>query len=591
MPIKTKNLQYLVDEKGNKKSVVISYEEFKSISNKLTQLEQQPKIEQNDSSNDTEVINTDFLEHLLIQLKKYQIIKSESGRKNLIQKVFKEIKHKVKPIEEEQVEQELLHNVPELDKYFLQDLVFSKQIETNILAASISNKKRSPLLFHAPSGIGKSSQLIAITKSSKMQKTFLNGIFWFRFGIYVDILSYQLYLIKSLGGKISNIFNVETAKESLAEIVKNKRCLVILDDICDPQDVLPFYVPGKDYQLLITTSEDNVLDVLQYFIENVQINSINPLSETQAIEFFLNKLALPDITRNSLPIEAEELVEACKYSPSTLDFLATTVRSDLTGLKDTLERILNPDYELLEKYPSTLIQALYINVESLGEEGDYYLALAVFGSYIHIPQFVVSMLWNYLYQFNENKTTIFINRLADRNLLKIIKEPTGNYLSLHTFQYEYIIEESDLEILHNHLLATYRLQCGQHGWIGGPNDGYFFENLCLHLHNADRSHELRALLLNFDWIQNKLKATNIYALLNDYEWLEGEEVEAVKNALHFSALPLTINTDVLAEQLLNNLWEKRSNKDIQALLNQAHAIIPNWEWKPEFPNALETLNK
>jgi hypothetical protein len=136
------------------------------------------------------------------------------------------------------------------------------------------------------------------------------------------------------------------------------------------------------------------------------------------------------------------------------------------------------------------------------------------------------------------------------------------------------------------LLAAYRRQCDQHGWVNGPNDGYFFEYLCMHLHYAERDNELKLLLLDFDWIQNKLQATSVHALLNDYEWLEAAEIEKVKKALSDSALLLLENKQELPTQLLDNLWGDESlkdNKDIQALLNQAKELAPDWQWQPDFP--------
>ncbi|OAD21028.1 WD-containing repeat protein [Candidatus Thiomargarita nelsonii] len=137
------------------------------------------------------------------------------------------------------------------------------------------------------------------------------------------------------------------------------------------------------------------------------------------------------------------------------------------------------------------------------------------------------------------------------------------------------------------LLAAYRRQCGQHGWVSGPNDGYFFEYLCMHLHSAGRDNELKLLLLDFDWIQNKLEATSVLALLNDYQWLEDKDIERVKNVLSKGGLILLKNKQELAIQLLDNLWGDESlqdNKDIQALLYQAKEAAPDWQ--PAFP----TLN-
>lgn len=112
----------------------------------------------------------------------------------------------------------------------------------------------------------------------------------------------------------------------------------------------------------------------------------------------------------------------------------------------------------------------------------------------------------------------------------------------------------------------------------------------MHMHNAGRDNELKSLLLNFDWLKNKLQATSIYALLNDYEWIKNKQIEEVKKALHDTALLLITHKQELANQLLDNLLGEKSshnNKDIQALLNQAQEASPNWQWQPRFPDKVK----
>jgi hypothetical protein len=54
------------------------------------------------------------------------------------------------------------------------------------------------------------------------------------------------------------------------------------------------------------------------------------------------------------------------------------------------------------------------------------------------------MLWRYLYQLGDNEAIKFIDELADKSLLQIDETASDRYLSLHSFQREYLEAESEL---------------------------------------------------------------------------------------------------------------------------------------------------
>jgi hypothetical protein len=326
-----------------------------------------------------------------------------------------------------------------------------------------------------------------------------------------------------------------------------------------------------------------MLQIVQYFISNVTSHNLAPFTEKQSIDFFMKYAKQED---TNIPVYLEDLVNACDCLPLTLKLVANIASNQSTSQwGELVERLHESDLEFPDKYPQSLMQALHLNIEALGESADYYLALAVFADYSNIPQSVVLMLWKYLYQLTNDEATNFIKELADKNLLQLNKKS----LKLHSFQHDYLLlDSSELEKLHTHILAAYRRLCDQHGWLNGPNDGYFFEYLCMHLHHANRLNELKLLLLDFDWMQKKLNATSVYSLLNDYEWLEDEILDFVKKALYEAAPVLNVDKKDLATQLLDRLWEikeLKDNKDIQAILNQAKEMAPNWQWQPRFPEA------
>jgi len=103
--------------------------------------------------------------------------------------------------------------------------------------------------------------------------------------------------------------------------------------------------------------------------------------------------------------------------------------------------------------------------------------------------------------------------------------------------------------------------------------GYGLRHLARHLALRRALEKLRHLLFDFGWLQAKLEATSVQALLQDYAHLpDDEEARVVHEAIKRSAQVLSQDSTQLAGQLLGRL-QARPETEIQALLH--HAI----EWR------------
>jgi WD40 repeat protein len=105
-------------------------------------------------------------------------------------------------------------------------------------------------------------------------------------------------------------------------------------------------------------------------------------------------------------------------------------------------------------------------------------------------------------------------------------------------------------------------------------DLYGLRHMPVHLRGADEKDKLRALLLEFDWLQAKLEGVDVTALIADYHQVSddagaGEDgaLSLVHDALRLAAHVLG-ETDQLAGQLLGRLlWSQ--DPQIQGLLDSA----------------------
>jgi len=617
---KTLNPQYIIDEAGNKNGIILPLFKFDELMNSLTALVKLldesretiatapvEKLVSNDTPNNT-LDNSmeaalakqritmltqhyDFLSKTLATIQQYPDLKTELERKihqqklltsmetetQVLRQQITDFKKKTKPAE--------VYNVPELAKNIVPNTVLFNELKTKILA-EVVNDQKWPILLEGLSGVGKSTLVASLAWDEEIRQAFPDGIFWIGLGKEPPVLEDQIWLIQTLEESSINFVEVEAANEYLRQSCTSRAALIILDDVWEVQDLLAFNLASEHSQLFIVTKDSNLLNITQYFIPNVQGYVLKPFTEKQAIEFFLRYIGKKEITAANAPVKLDELVRLSECLPASLKLLAALLRNQpISTWQSVLERMRSDDYDFPPSYPRALMQALHFNVEALGEQADYYLSLAVFFDYTRIPQATVIMLWRYLYQLMDDQANNFIKELVDKGLLDVKGKPTQRYISLQSLQHDYLCAEAEVEKLHNHLLAAYRRQCGQHGWLSGPNDGYFFQYLAMHLVKSGRKNELKLLLLDFDWMQKKLQVGTVQSFLHDYELLEDRDVTVIKTTLYEAAAILLDNKSELAVQLLDRLWGEKSlqnNRDIQALLNQAKETLPNWVWQPHF---------
>ncbi len=472
-----------------------------------------------------------------------------------------------------------LHQVPDLPAYLVINLPLFNELKAKLVIkpslAEISEGQKSPLLIQSPSGMGKSVIAAVLAHDTAIRRTFSDGIFWIHLGQHSDLISCQMALIHALGEEVKHFLNPRSGTERLRQLCAKRNCLLVLDDVWDVDEVLAFNGLGKYCQLVITTCDNTLLEFLSRSIPSIQGYVLTALAEEPAIQFFLNCTGGQHL--NPVPIEVNAIARACDYLPLALKLIAALASNQPISVWKTLVDSLQnaTTNEFPDTHPRTLMQAMQLNVDALGEQSEYYLTLAVFVNYSAIPQKTVVMLWQYLYHLSADQADTLIRKLVIRGLLQVETVLSQQYLGLHAFQYDYLYTSAEVEKLHHHLLAAYRRHC-PHGWSNGPNDGYFFEYLCAHLLAAERTTELKSLLLDFDWLYIKLQKCPLHQLLNDYDLLPDLELQTIKKVLSQWVNGLQPDREQLANYLLSQLADQTAS-EIQKLLNQLKEISSEWQ--------------
>lgn len=472
-----------------------------------------------------------------------------------------------------------LFNVPELPEPLLVHSDMLSELKAKLVVkaglAEASANQKNPILIQANSGMGKSTLAAILARDSSVRRTFVDGLFWLSFGPDPDIVQLQIDVLKILRGEAYNFTDAEEGHKVLKEACQKRACLFILDDFWDVRDALMFSGLGAACQLIMTTCDNTQLGYIKHFVSSTQGYTLRTFGNQEAVNYCTRLL---DKTVDNASVT--RIVECSQGIPASLRVNVNLMQQmqNADRVADALNDIDCAEFE--ETYhPCVLMQAMRVHIDLLGDTSEYYIALSVFADYTRIPQNAIAHLWQYLYQMSRDQTNTFLNKLAARGLLNIKSSTTGNVISLQVHQYDYLCIDADLDKLHEHILATYRRLCGQHGWANGPDDGYFFPNLAFHLQAAERTRELRSLLLDFDWLEAKLRKAGLHALLNDYEYFEeDQDLDVVQQALQQSANLLVKDQKQLAQTLLEKL-HTRPSKDIQKMLNQAKEHAPKWQTK------------
>ena len=100
-------------------------------------------------------------------------------------------------------------------------------------------------------------------------------------------------------------------------------------------------------------------------------------------------------------------------------------------------------------------------------------------------------------------------------------------------------------------------------------EDYYFLNLPYHLSQANMADDLRAILMEFEFLQYKSKCKGVRPLVEDYEYEpDDKELKLIQRALEISADVIQKDKTQLAGQLLGRLLRFDKLANIKSLLNQ-----------------------
>lgn len=167
--------------------------------------------------------------------------------------------------------------------------------------------------IHGWPGVGKTAVAAALAHDEEVGRMFPDGVLFASLGQEPELLSTILGFARALGDDLSDAGKVEEASARLAAMLRERRVLVILDDVWEAAHALPLTVGGRRCMTLATTRLDRVARELSPQAEGVY--RLGVLSKKAAFEV-LEQLAPAVVTDH--PEKARELVRELDGLPLAL---------------------------------------------------------------------------------------------------------------------------------------------------------------------------------------------------------------------------------------------------------------------------------
>jgi WD40 repeat protein len=412
-------------------------------------------------------------------------------------------------------------------------------------------------------GFGKTTLAAALCHDGEIVEAFGDGILWVTLGESPNLIAVVNGLCNAMTGRNPGFIEVELAAGRLAELLEDRDCLLVLDDVWDQAHLRPFMRGVKNGARIITTRRRTVVTGAE-----ARRVDVDEMTADQAVEILIARL-------DPRPTDLQpfrDLARRLGEWPMLLGQFGAAVRNRLSfsqSLSDALTAINKAldnkgvtalDPKQVATRQASIARTIEVSLDQLGDdERVRYTELAIFPEDVAIPLTSISALWG----TDEFETESLALRLGDLSLVKLDLQTVT--IRLHDVMRQYLAENlHETAPLHARLLDAW-------GDLHHLPDSYAWRWVAHHLTKANRLESLRGLLVDFEWLRAKLEATDADAVIGDFEiFADAEDLRVIQGALQLAAHVLSQAPEQLSSQLLGRLGSF-SSPAIQTLLGRARS--------------------
>ncbi len=458
-------------------------------------------------------------------------------------------------------------------------------------------------------GIGKSVLASALAHDRLIREAFPDGIHWIGLGLRPDVPSLMRRLHQDLGG--DGAFNDKHAgREKIKEQLTGKAVLLIFDNVWHREDIDAFDILGQIggcCRALVTTRDAGLLTA----IGGTQ-HGIDVLTDAEALSLLAQTAG---VERDEMTELAEVLIDECGRLPLAVALCGTLIRRGLRW-ECVLDQLRNArieriaDRHAVEQHHQSVWHAIHVSIEALDSaERERFLELSVFPADETWTETAAATLWEHTDGLDEWDSSELLTSLAERSLVQLntVDVAESRRFNFHDLIYDYVqCSSGELSARHATLLDAYEHKCPD-GWSSGPDDGYFFNHLRIHLIDAGRGSELADLLHELRWLEQKNASGMVFDLLHDFStaidslpFQDPRSIvlrlldEALRRDIHFIARHSEDYPQALFQCLWNTCWwagdggnpESSGDEEYPAArkddgVELMRSVLEDWRWQKE----------
>lgn len=406
-----------------------------------------------------------------------------------------------------------LINVPKLPPHYLprtEDLNAIKHLLLGPKSKPVAELSPSQKVgIHGMGGIGKSVLAAAVALDDDVRRAFPDGVIWVTLGQSPQLTIRQSQVANALGEKQRYYDDIQQGKSELSQLMFNRACLLILDDVWEVSHIEAFDGFGPQSQILITTRDVDI---------NIGVGakfySLSVLSDKLALDLLAN---WSGHAVGELPSESSEVARECGNLPLALSMIGAMAQGKPDRWDNIIHKLRSADLERIQQqfldypYPN-LLRAIQVSVDALEADlRELYLDFAVFPENTQIPESVFYYFWASK-GLDKYGVQDVLDIFVERSLVN--RDDKGNVF-LHDLLTKYVKGNiRDRAALHNQLLDSYRSHC-QNGWHKLIDDDYLIDFLAYHLNNGNQKTELLSACKDFRYLVHKIHLRGAYAAASD----------------------------------------------------------------------------
>ncbi|MDJ0806048.1 MAG: NB-ARC domain-containing protein [Gammaproteobacteria bacterium] len=420
--------------------------------------------------------------------------------------------------------------------------------------------------LQGPGGYGKTTLASIVCHHERIISSYDDGVLWVSLGEAPNIQGELTKMYAALTGERPSFIDIDDASFQLAERLDQKNCLLVVDDVWDPNHLKPFLRGGNLCSRLITTRHLRVVTEV-----GAKRTLVDKMTRAQALQMLTSRLKSKPENMEALRVLAAQLEDW----PLLLKLAGSQLRErmergdSLSGALAYIDKAMDKKGVVAfdRMAPSARHDAVASTVGAslelfCAEDRMRFTQLGVFRKDSSFPLSAAVTLWG----LDEFDSEALMLRLDDAALLEFDLK-TGN-IRLHG------VLRSFLESL---LGDTTALHCKLvNDWLNNPlalPDAYAWRWIGWHLVQAGQKTRLRELLVDYAWLRARLAVVPLQVVLRDFELLdEAEDIGLVRDALRLSSNGLAFDSDQLRLQICGRL-DQGHCRTIDSLLEQADDAV------------------